>query len=166
MPPRRSRLPRRGNLHRGNTDTNCKPFLSTTLHKDTTILRCWKRRHLPTWIIKNVTEETQKLIKPHSRKTKNTSCKFSKSHHYCTSNNSNTWRPDSHTKTHSYLTIPQHGHCHPGVSWISDPRKQFQSQEARPGPRRDNKYRPEEDVSQWPPPGTKHTGGVLDQLTL
>ena len=51
------------------------------------------------------------------------------------------------------------------MSWISDPRKQSQSQEARPGPRRDNKYRPEEDVSQWPPPGTKYTGGVLDQLT-
>ena len=37
--------------------------------------------------------------------------------------------------------------------------------QARPGPRRDIKCRPEEDVSQWPPPGTKYTGGVLDQLT-
>ena len=37
--------------------------------------------------------------------------------------------------------------------------------QARPGPRRDIKFRPEEDVSQWLPPGTKYTGVVLDQLT-
>jgi len=139
---RRSRFLRRRHFHKLNTDTNFLPFLFTTLHKNTKLLRLWRWRHLPIWTIRTLFLKqqrkpitlTQERLKIHHSNTPQLIATILRKKLKHT-------EPWLTQKDPKYLTIPQYGHCHPGGSWISDPRKP-DSKAGPPGPDGEYKYRP------------------------